>query len=67
MGRACSIELVQTKPVLWEERCTGVSPRSTMKKIPTDFFGYPNHDPKCIRRAIYYSTWGQTGEECASS
>jgi hypothetical protein len=37
MGRARSIELVQTKPVLWEERCTGVSPRSMVRRMPTGF------------------------------
>jgi hypothetical protein len=37
MGEARSVELVRTKLVLWEERCTGVSPRSTMRRIPTGF------------------------------
>jgi hypothetical protein len=38
MGRAHSIELVRTKPVLWEERCTGVSPRSTVRRM---LMGFP--------------------------
>jgi hypothetical protein len=37
MGGACSVELVRTKPVLWEERCTGVSPRTTVRRMPTGF------------------------------
>ena len=37
MGRARSIELVRTKPVLWEERCMGFSPRSTVRRMPTVF------------------------------
>jgi hypothetical protein len=37
MGGACSVELVWTKPVLWEERCTGVSPRSMVRRMSTGF------------------------------
>ena len=37
MGRACSVELVWTKPVLWEERCIGVSLRSMLKRMPMGF------------------------------
>jgi hypothetical protein len=37
------------------------------EKDADGFFGYPNQDPKCIRCAVCDSTWGQTGEECASS
>ena len=37
MGRARSIELVRTKPVLWEKRCMGFSPRSTVRRMPTVF------------------------------
>jgi hypothetical protein len=37
MGEARSIELVWTKLDLWEERCTAVSPRSTMRRMPMGF------------------------------
>ena len=37
MGGARSVELVWTKPVLWEERCMGFSPRSTVRRMPTVF------------------------------
>jgi hypothetical protein len=37
MGGARPIELVRTKPVLWEERCTGVSPRSTVRRMRMGF------------------------------
>ena len=37
MDGACSVELVRTKPVLWEERCTGVSLRSMVKRMPIGF------------------------------
>jgi hypothetical protein len=37
MGEARSVELVRTKPILWEERCTRVSPRSTMRRMPMSF------------------------------
>ena len=37
MGGACSVELVWTKLVLWEERCMGVSLRSTVKRISMGF------------------------------
>ena len=41
MGRACSIELVWTKPILWEERCTGFSPRSIVRRMPAVFLATP--------------------------
>ena len=37
MGGARSVELVRTKPVLWEKRCTGFSPRGTVRRMPTVF------------------------------
>ena len=37
MGGAYSVELVWTKLVLWEERCMGASPRSTVKRMPPGF------------------------------
>jgi hypothetical protein len=37
MGGAHPIELVQTKLVLWEEMCMGVSPRSTVRRMLTSF------------------------------
>jgi hypothetical protein len=37
MSGARSVELVQTKLVLWEERCMGFSPRRTVRRMPTVF------------------------------
>jgi hypothetical protein len=37
MGGACFVELVWTKPILWEERSMGVSPRSAVRSMPTGF------------------------------
>jgi len=34
MGGVHSVELVHTKPVLWEQRCTGCSPRGTVRRMP---------------------------------
>ena len=43
------------------------TPWGHSEKDADGFPGYPNHDPKRIHHAICYSTWGQSGEECASS
>jgi len=38
MGGAHSIELERTELVLWEERCIGVSPRGTVRRM---LMGFP--------------------------
>jgi hypothetical protein len=62
MGGGRSIELVRTKPVLWEERCTGVFPRSTVRRMPMGFLATLIMIP-----SVYVVPYGQIGEECAIS